>query len=380
MNSLLKKSDIQTLIPKFTQYLQSQHWRLLKDNGIVSIWGAPNNETSIRLPNPVTPSEDEAEFTEIALSKLASYLNSSEELILQSILDATLPAKLGKISFRIIADDVDNGQISFHDGVELFITTKRFIENFAKTAWKKSATLSTHKPELVANFINNVKLGQTEHGSYTINVYYPIEQLSMEEDLFQTRKSFSETVNQNISSGLSALSSYLTKQPDAPQNAGDFIQKGISIDLCDTLVRFSGKEEHRDLEITLHSVEMENPRQIFRLQNMQIKEIRHIANQLNKDEHFFDKYVVKGKVIARHSLSGNIEEGGRITVKMEIYGKLRSIQIDLNPEEYKLANKATNDGNLLELIGKLRIKKDKGEMSNLIGIRILENKPLFNDI
>lgn len=374
MNSLLEKSDIQTLIPKFTQYLQSQNWRLLKDNGIVFIWAAPDGKISIRLPNPASPAEDDAEFTEIALIKLANYLNSSKELVLQAILDAAPPAKLGQISFRIIADDVENGQISFRDGVELFRTSKRFIENFAKTAWKKRATLTTHKPEPVANFIDNLKLGQTEHGSYTINVYYPIEQLSMEKELFQ-KTSFSEMVNQNISSGLLALSSYLTKQPDAPQSAGDFIQKGISANLCDTLVNFSGNKQHRDLEITLHSIG-EQPSQIFSLQNKQIEKIKRIAKELNQDEHIFEKYTVTGKVIERHSLSGNIEEGGRITVKMEVYGKFRNIQINLPPEEYKLANKATNDGNLLQLTGNLHIKKDKGEMSNLTRIRILDNESL----
>lgn len=374
MNSLLEKSDIQTLIPKFTQYLESQHWRLLKDNGIVSIWGSPENQISIRLPNPNNTAEDDIEFTEIALSKLASYLKSSAELVLQAILDTKIPAKLGKISFRVIADDVENGKISFQDGIELFKSTKRFIEDFSKSAWKKSAVLTSYKPEYVIDFINNVKLGQTDHGSYIINVFYPIEQLSIEDDFSQT--SFSEIVSQNISSGLSALSSYLTKQPNAPQSAGDFIQKGISTNLCNTLVSFSGKYQHRDLEIILHSTEDGVSNQIFTLQNGQIEKIKHIAKKLAKDEYFFEKYEVIGKVIDRHSLSGNIEEGGKITVKMEVYGKSRNIYINLSPEEYKLANQATNEGKLLQLVGNLSIKKEKGEMSDLVTIRILDNEPL----
>ncbi|QLB18690.1 hypothetical protein [Mannheimia granulomatis] len=374
MNSLLEKSDIQTLVPKFTQYLESQHWRLLKDNDIVSIWGSPKNQISIRLPNPNNIAEDDVEFTNIALSKLASYLNSSTELVLQAILDTKVPAKLGRISFRIIADDVENGQISFQDGIELFKSTKRFIEDFSKSAWKKSAVLTSYKPEYVTDFINNVKLGQTAHGSYIINIFYPIEQLSIEDDFSQT--SFSEIVSQNISSGLSALSSYLAEQPDAPKSAGDFIQKGISTNLCNTLVSFSGKHQHRDLEITLHSIENNVSNQIFSLQNGQVEKIRYIAKKLARDEYFFEKYEVIGKVIERHSLSGNIEEGGKITVKMEIYGKSRNIYINLNPDEYKLANQATNEGKLLQLVGKLSIKKEKGEMSDLVTIRILDNESL----
>ena len=50
--------------------------------------------------------------------------------------------------------------------------------------------------------MNEMQLGQTQKGSYVINVYYPIEQLSPSEDLTQT--SFAECVNQNITSGLAA--------------------------------------------------------------------------------------------------------------------------------------------------------------------------------
>ena len=58
--------------------------------------------------------------------------------------------------------------------------------------------------------MNEMQLGQTQKGSYVINVYYPIEQLSPSEDLTQT--SFAECVNQNITSGLAALSAYLNNE------------------------------------------------------------------------------------------------------------------------------------------------------------------------
>ena len=96
-----------------------------------------------------------------------------------------------------------------------------------------------------------------------------------------------------------------------------------------------------------------------------------------KDEFEFEKYEVIGKVIERHSLSGNNEEGGRITVKTEVYGRMRSINVELDPEHYKLANLAVNENRQLRLFGKLHIKKGKGELICPTNIAILNDETLF---
>ncbi|MDO9950852.1 hypothetical protein Q7404_10465 [Glaesserella parasuis] len=374
MNSLLEKSEIQTLIPKFIDYLKDKDWFLVKENDVLSVWGAPDHTISIRLPNPNSQAEDSVELTIKALQKLATYFQSSVEYVFNAMTEYSPLAKQGKISFRIISEDVKSGKIAFKDGIDLFASTKLFIENFAQSAWKKRAVFKSKKPSSVLDFMSNVKLGQTEQGSYIVNVYYPIEQPNNSTDLAQA--TFSESVDQNIASGLAALSSYLDDATDAPKDVGDFIQKGISANLCDTLIRFSGKQQHRDLEITLHSTEASEPNQVFVLPKSKIAKIKAISKRLHQEEYSFKKFDVIGKITDRHSLSGNIEEGGRITVKMEIYGKMRTINTDLSPEAYKLANKATNDGKLVKLTGSLHLKKEKGELSNLIDILILENKEL----
>lgn len=378
MNDFLTEKNIAQFIPLLQQYLIQQGWHKVKENNVLSIWNkveAPSLATLLRLPNLANHAEDNVEFTLIALRKLADHLNSSEELVVQAVYDNRLPAQLGKISVRVIADDVQNGQIAFQEGIELFQTTKRFVENFAKSAWKKRAQHSNKKAASVVEFMKSVKLGQTQHGSYIVNVYYPIEQVPATNGaLMQT--TFSEQVNYNIASGLAALSDYLDNTDNAPKDVGDFIQKGISTNLCETLVNFSGKNQHRDVELTLHTSRNDEHPQIFRLPKAKIHRIEHIATQLAKDEYRWKKYEVIGKVIDRHSLSGGIEEGGSITVKTEIYGKIRTIHIELDPTDYKLANEATNQGKPLQLIGALHIKQQRGEMSELQKIQIWDSEPL----
>ena len=164
---------------------------------------------------------------------------------------------------------------------------------------------------------------------------------------------------------------------NAPKNPGDFIQKGISSNLCESLIRLSGKDHHRDVEVSLYDDQANDRKHTFLLKKSNITQIKYIAQKLAKDEFEFDKYEVIGKVIERHSLSGNNEEGGRITVKMEIYGRMRSINVELDPQNYKLANRAVNKNKQLRLLGKLRIKKGKGELIQPTNISILDDERLF---
>ena len=375
MNSFLRKSDIQTLIPKIKSYLVKQNWVQIKESETLSIWCAPDKKTTVRIINPNIQAEDSLEFIESTLEKLANYFKSSIELVLQAILNHQFPDKLGRMRFRVIADDVANGTIAFSEGIELLKSTRSFIENFVRSTQKKKAIFTGKKTTTVTNFMNEMQLGQTQKGSYVINVYYPIEQLSPSEDLTQT--SFAECVNQNITSGLAALSAYLNNEKNAPKNPGDFIQKGISSNLCESLIRLSGKDHHRDVEVSLYDDQANDRKHTFLLKKSNITQIKYIAQKLAKDEFEFDKYEVIGKVIERHSLSGNNEEGGRITVKMEIYGRMRSINVELDPQNYKLANRAVNKNKQLRLLGKLRIKKGKGELIQPTNISILDDERLF---
>lgn len=376
--SILAGINLQTFIPLFEEFLTKQGWVRLKELEAFSIWNIKENpsfNTDIRILNLKSSDYvDDIEFTEAAIEKLASYFSSSKELITQTILDKSNIIKQGKISFRVIANDVIDGKIAFKDGIELLKSSRSFIENFARSAQKKKAVFNGKKTTDVATFMDDVKLGQTQQGSYIVNIYYPIEQTPINEDLTQT--SFSECVSQNISSGLNALSAYLNQGDNAPNDVGDFIQKGISTNLCESLIRLSGKNQHRDLEITIYNDTLDD-KQIFTLAHSNIDKIKSISTQLQKEEYEFSHYEIIGKVIERHSLSGNNDEGGRITVKMEIYGRIRSINVELDTQQYKLANQAVDQGNMLRLIGALSIKKQRGEMTKLKKIDIFNNEKLL---
>ena len=56
---------------------------------------------------------------------------------------------------------------------------------------------------------------------------------------------------------------------------------------------------------------------------------------------------------------------------------MRSINVELDPQNYKLANRAVNKNKQLRLLGKLRIKKGKGELIQPTNISILDDERLF---
>ena len=52
MNSVLRKSDIQTLIPQIKSYLVKQNWVKIKESEALSIWCAPDKKTTVSIINP----------------------------------------------------------------------------------------------------------------------------------------------------------------------------------------------------------------------------------------------------------------------------------------------------------------------------------------
>ena len=70
MNSVLRKSDIQTLIPQIKSYLVKQNWVKIKESEALSIWCAPDKKTTVRIINPNIQAEDSLEFIESKISQL----------------------------------------------------------------------------------------------------------------------------------------------------------------------------------------------------------------------------------------------------------------------------------------------------------------------
>ncbi len=147
---------------------------------MLSIWNKSENPTLatlLRLPKVRTePFDDDVEFLWVALEKLAGYFDSTPEYLVQAVIAHKPVAKQGKVSIRIIGDEVNDGALPFMESLTLLPSVKKLLESFAKSAKALKPKHTNYQSKEVRDFIDTLKLGQTEKGSFILNVIYPIEE------------------------------------------------------------------------------------------------------------------------------------------------------------------------------------------------------------
>ena len=98
-----------------------------------------------------------------------SFYNKKE----YQILDDFENSVKDQVKFRVKSEMTEDGYIPLVEGVQLLENTKEMlIASFLSVNNKRKNFTGPH-PETVDEVINNIKMGQTEEGSFIINIYLP---------------------------------------------------------------------------------------------------------------------------------------------------------------------------------------------------------------
>lgn len=119
----------------------------------------------------------------------------------------------------------------------------------AKSAKTLKPKHTNYQSKEVKDFIDTLKLGQTEKGSFILNVIYPIEEPIDTSNTDLHPMSFAECVESRMVAALSNLNKQLKSKE---KELGDLVNSGVSADLCDALTAMTGLKENNDVEIKLH--------------------------------------------------------------------------------------------------------------------------------
>ncbi|KAI1698529.1 hypothetical protein Ddc_19046 [Ditylenchus destructor] len=78
------------------------------------------------------------------------------------------------IAVRVIHDDTSEGTIPINDGVLLVARARDMLKSAALALYAKRRQFSGHPTDEAKAYLDSLLLGQTEVGSYVINVFAPI--------------------------------------------------------------------------------------------------------------------------------------------------------------------------------------------------------------
>lgn len=357
-------------------YMLSRGWFRDGDfNGLASIWhrvSSNQSDAEVLLPNS-TSARDFADRMIDALTAISEFEVRPPLVVLKEIMSHF--ADLVRI--RVFHSDVDSGSIPINDGVLLNIRARDLMISAAmSTIAKKRHFMGKRSPEANA-YIDSLRLGQTEVGSYIVNIIAPTSSTQTDQKSFEDIP-LSSIVTANLASGLEAL----TVAIDKFSSAGDLtvfdaaVASGASSNMCDALLGFSGTERKRGFEISIVPSRESEISPQARLFSFNTESIEKIANA---SAYYKDNYVLPARMIV-----GSIkrldrplsDETGTITVATMIGEIEKHVSIKLGPDEYMDAVNAHKQKAAIQCTGDLHVSARSAKLLNPSGFRVLSNGEL----
>lgn len=361
-------------ISQVESYLQKKKWfcenRL---RSIASIWHHEEDFNAEVLLPISAELKDYSDRMRDALDAIASHENRMAADIVSDILNLFSSI----ITVRVIGRDTKDGTIPIGDGVLLISKTKEMLVSAAMAMFSKRKQFSGKPPKDAATYIDSLLLGQTEVGSYVVNVLVPQQTASVQDSVEGAEPV--EGVALSLAHGLEALD----KAKGRYVETGDVtafdtaVQVGASANLCDALMGFSGEEQKRDFEIRISGAAgpwFDGETKIFTFEPNDV-EILKIASKYYKDDYVLRNQRIIGFVRKLHRDKGS--DIGKVSVEATINESLRSVQIELDAKEYHDAVTAHDKQLWIECLGDVYIKGRTTKLLNHSGFQILEIGELF---
>lgn len=375
-------NTIKTLLPsQLSAYLAHQGWFEDGELGeIVTIWHRNENEyLDFEILQPKTT--DIKDYHQ-RVCDLVEVLSEFEQRAIDGIVNDLNNFYADVIKIRVIHDDVEGGSIPLNDGVLLFEKAKELLVSVVRSTYNKRKYFSGGKlTEDIAEYLSNMRLGQTEHGSYIVNLIAPIIHKDGEqEDLVKT--SVTRAITENLSRSLTAIDNAIEeyKRTQSTNSFDGAVDNGVSANLCDALIGISGETKDRDIRVvvSLSAVEesIDGAKLEHKFDSTSVPYLQ-IASDYYKEKYVLYDQVVYGLVT---KLSHEEEEDvGTVTIEATVNDVDKSVSIELSIEEYWQAHRAHKKLQVVECLGDLHVTPRSARLVNTKEFRVYDNQDMFDE-
>lgn len=302
-----------------------------------------------------------------AFEKLMRVYEASHEKLLSAVTGAAEDL----VRIRIIHEDVKYGTIRLEDGIQLIHGAKEILASSANSMRQKKRLYLGKLSEDVKEYVDHLRLGQTEIGSYIINVYSEIRKSrdpELFDDVWFDRRVTLQTID-SVRALKETVSEY--SRSGNTEVLEEAVARGVSANLCKAVVDLSGSKATNNVSIEIrvnNNIELEDITHNVYFPSSIIPSLREAHDYyISKD--FQPDVEIEGFVfkLARDE----DEEAGVVNVSAVINEKLRKIKVLLSEEHYETAIAAHRDQRSVALKGDLTIEIRRAELVNVSAIRIL---------
>ena len=227
-------------------YAVAQGWHVLEQYGDRGqIYALDSNTPSIIVPG----SSDFEEYTQVLRQIIEVFANAEDRDELSVLRDLTL-ADVDQVRLRI-ADRDGDGSIPLGAGITLIEQSRSILRAAARSAQRPRPAFRGRISGVVINYIRSVRLGQTEQGSYVVNLLSPVPN-PMSSRLHDVEP-FARRVTRGLASGLQATRESLSilNGHYAARWFEDAVRDGVSANLSDAVARILKSSNGTGLDISV---------------------------------------------------------------------------------------------------------------------------------
>ena len=343
-------------------YAASNGWVEVEPYGDVGyIYAFPDTDAEIVIP----ASTRFADY-EIRMLETVEALSKTEDRGADAVLRDLLLVDVDLVRVRL-TDAEDDGSISVSAGAAMIGASRGMLIAAACSTVRPQRFFRSGRNKAAQDYIDEVRLGQTDQGSFIINLLSPVPP-ALQHPLFPDMADdpFPRRVTRKLASGLRAAREAVDLA-DSGQDIGAFeevVPAGVSANLCDAVGAMLSESGASGLDISVNWA-LNRPRDSGRVHvgfSQQdaptLKEASRVLKyRLELPDERVEGYVNR---LARQES----DYQGRVTIRGFVDGSIRSIRVDFNPEDYHLIVGAHDERRTISVEGDLRRDGQRWTLAN----------------
>ena len=370
------KKALEAITPDLlSSYLESQNWILEgKISNQANIWHRESAQSyNHEVIQPIDPTIRSYEQRLIeAIKSVAEFENRDTSAVVDDM--TNFCSDLVKV--RVIHPDVEGGTIPLEDGVLLIERSRDLLIASTLSTFNKKKVFNGSRSQDVLDFLGKLKLGQTEIGSFIVNLISPIEvNTDPQQDSCDT--SLARSVSVNLARSLTAISEAVDKYANS-KSIFDFeetVNKGVSANLCDALIGLSGRAKASRFSIKIKTGGLEaepiNFANNYEFSPDSIPKLE-AASEYLKGRYTVKNFQVMGYVSVLKHLPN--DDFGQISVKALVKDKPKSITIQLPLVDYWRAFEAHKANEAITCYGTLNVSPKSAQLLEPRNLEVIKSE------
>ena len=336
--------------PTLIAYADRGGWQHIEPYGDVGDIYVLNKST----PNIIIPnSQDLGDYSSV-LHRVIEIMADAEERDWDSVARDLILADTNQVRVRLV-DAYEDGSISAQAGVTLIQNSWKMIVAAARSAWKPEPVFKGGIESEIRGYLSSVRLGQTEMGSFVVNLFSP-SQPAVDTSL-RLGESFSDKVVGTLVSGLEATREIVPYLDDfhSSQILEEYVYHGMSANMCDAVAGILSKSGNAGLEVSVNwaieSYASGNKTRSVAFDKSYARLIRRAASTLKEQPEFPDAQLI-GKVTAL--AKRDADRYGKVSIQGYVGDEILSVNMNLGNSDYIKASSAHTRGRTVSITGDLK--------------------------